>query len=298
MLTFENSPSFNELVARVRAVINIGCDLRLHDRYDMGDNILIYMMLPLGSKDEWQLYKSCGIQYGLKGAEVVGVITLLSPGEITVHEDGVTTEETIVDPIAIEQPSQEELQGVTHRVSLASKLVKINSEALNLVVVTDEFDAGTFDENVNTEKHVEEDDETARSESDEDNRQPPIKTTSDAAVGVDGEGYEAYVPSSVVTPCGVLTSGRIDRGSYYTDEELRALKLKHITLQDYPNYKDMSQIGSAVCNSVVVDDEGNPRVREKIIKKGQMFETIDVVQLFYQDYVVGHHRPYYVAKSN
>jgi hypothetical protein len=52
MLTFENSPSFNELVARVRAVINIGCDLRLHDRYDMGDNILIYMMLPLGSKDE------------------------------------------------------------------------------------------------------------------------------------------------------------------------------------------------------------------------------------------------------
>jgi hypothetical protein len=28
VLTFENLPSFNELVARVRAVMNTGCDLR------------------------------------------------------------------------------------------------------------------------------------------------------------------------------------------------------------------------------------------------------------------------------
>jgi hypothetical protein len=40
----------------------------------------------------------------------------------------VTTEDTIADPIAVEQPSQEEWQGVTHRVSLASELAKINSE--------------------------------------------------------------------------------------------------------------------------------------------------------------------------
>jgi hypothetical protein len=52
VLTFKNLPSFNELVARVRAVMNTGCDLRLHDRYNMGGNRLIYMMLPLGSKDE------------------------------------------------------------------------------------------------------------------------------------------------------------------------------------------------------------------------------------------------------
>jgi hypothetical protein len=103
----------------------------------------------------------------LKGAEIVGVIASLSAGEITVHEDGVTTEETIADPVAIEQPSQEELQGVTHMVSLASELVKTNSEALNLAVITNEFDADTFDENVDTKQHVKEDDETARSESDE-----------------------------------------------------------------------------------------------------------------------------------
>jgi hypothetical protein len=52
MLTFENSTSFNELVARVRAVMNTGYDFRLHDRYDMGGNRPIYMMLPLGSENE------------------------------------------------------------------------------------------------------------------------------------------------------------------------------------------------------------------------------------------------------
>jgi hypothetical protein len=103
----------------------------------------------------------------LKGAEVIGVIAPLSAGEITVHEDGVTTEETIANPIMIEQPSQEELQDVTHTVSLASELAKTNSEALNIAVVTNEFDGDTFDENVDTEQHVEEDDETTRSESDE-----------------------------------------------------------------------------------------------------------------------------------
>jgi hypothetical protein len=73
---------------------------------------------------------------------------------------------------------------------------------------------------------------------------------------------------SGVTPVDVLTSSHIDWGSYYTDEELRALKLKHITLEDYPDHKDVSQIGSALCDSAVVDDEGNPRVQEEVIKKG------------------------------
>jgi hypothetical protein len=97
----------------------------------------------------------------------------------------------------------------------------------------------TFDENIDTEQYVEEDDETASSESDEE--------------------------LTGVTPYDVPTSSCIDWGSYYADEELRALKLKHITLQDYPNYKDVSQIGSTLCDSVVVDDEGNPRVQEEVI---------------------------------
>jgi hypothetical protein len=68
------------------------------------------------------------------------------------------------------------LQGVTHRVSLTSELVKINSEALNLTVVIDEFDANIFDENVDTEQHVEEDEKTERSVSDEENMQPSVDT--------------------------------------------------------------------------------------------------------------------------
>jgi hypothetical protein len=180
------------------------------------------------------LYKSGASQSGLKGAEVVRVIAPLSAGEITVHENGVITEETIADPITIEQPSQDELHGVTHTVSLASELAKTNSEALNLAVVTDEFDIDTFDENVDTEQHVEEDDETARSKSNKE--------------------------LTEVTQYDVPTSSHIDWGSYYTDEELSVLKLKHITLQDYLNHKDVSQIGSSLCDSDVVDDEGNLRV--------------------------------------
>jgi hypothetical protein len=105
MLMFEKLPSFNELVARVRALMNVGCDLHLHGRYDMGGNRLIYVMLHLGSEDEWRLYKSCASQSRLRGSEVVAEIAPLPVGEITVHETDVTTEETITDPIMVEQPS-------------------------------------------------------------------------------------------------------------------------------------------------------------------------------------------------
>jgi hypothetical protein len=234
----------------------------------------------------------------LKDADVVAEIAPLSAGEITVHETSVTTKETITNHIAVEHPSQEELQGVTHRVILVSELEKIISEALNLAVVTDEFDTDMFDENIDTEQHAEEDDETTRSESDEENKQPSVDTALDATVGPGGEGNEANVPSSQVTLCDVSTSSRIDWGSYYTDKELRALKLKHINLQDYLNHKDISHIGSAVYDSVVVNDDGNPRVREEVIKKSQLFDSLDAIQLFFQDYDVCHHQPYYVVKSN
>jgi hypothetical protein len=80
VLTFQNRPSFNDLVTRVRAVKNIRCDVRLHGRYDMGSNRPIYVMLPLRSEDEWLLYKSYASKLGLKGADVVAEITPLSNG--------------------------------------------------------------------------------------------------------------------------------------------------------------------------------------------------------------------------
>jgi hypothetical protein len=63
------------------------------------------VILPLGSEDECQLYKSCSSQSGLKGAKVVAEIAPLPSGEITMYETGVTTEEIIVDPITVEQPA-------------------------------------------------------------------------------------------------------------------------------------------------------------------------------------------------
>jgi hypothetical protein len=264
VLTFEKMSSFKDLVARVRTVMNVGCDARLHGRYDMGGNRLIYVMLLLGSKDEWQLHKSCASKSWLKGVDVVVEIALLPVDEINIHDIGMTIEETIADPTAVEQSRQEEWHGVTHKVSLDSELAKTNSEALNLAVVTDEFDVDTFAENVDTEQHIEEDDEIARSESDEENRQPSVDPTPDATVGPGGEGNEANVPSLAVTLCDVPTSSHINWDSYYTDKELRALKLKHITLQNYPNHNDISHVVSAVCHSAVVDDEANLSVQEEV----------------------------------
>jgi hypothetical protein len=118
----------------------------------------------------------------LKGAEVVVEVAPLPSGEMTVQEMGVTTEEIVVDHIAVEQASQEEWQGGTHRVGLGSELAKTNSKTLNLAVVTDEFDDETFDENVDTEAHVEEEEEARISKSDEENMQSTVDTSPNAPV--------------------------------------------------------------------------------------------------------------------
>jgi hypothetical protein len=52
----------------------------------MSDNRSIYVMLPLRSEDECQLYKPYARRSGLKGVEIVVEITPLSDGEITVYE--------------------------------------------------------------------------------------------------------------------------------------------------------------------------------------------------------------------
>jgi hypothetical protein len=79
---------------------------------------------------------------------------------------------------------------------------------------------------------------------------------------------------------------------------LRALKVKLINLQDYPNNKDISHIESVICDSAIVNDEGNTRVGEEVIKMEHLFVTLNDVKFFFQDYDVRHHQPYYVAKSN
>jgi hypothetical protein len=83
------------------------------------------------------------------------------------------------------------LHGATHRVSLGSELAKTNSEALNLAMVTDEFDDEIFDGNVDTDIHVEEEEEAGISESNEENVQPTVDTAPDAPVGTVDEDNES-----------------------------------------------------------------------------------------------------------
>jgi hypothetical protein len=64
----------------------------------------------------------------------------------------------------------------------------------NLAVVTDEFDTYTFDENVDTEPHVEDDDEAAISESDEENVQSSVDTAPDAPVDTVDEAMSKMCP--------------------------------------------------------------------------------------------------------
>jgi hypothetical protein len=90
------------------------------------------------------------------------------------------------------------------------------------------------------------------------------------------------VPSSAAAQCDILTSSRINWSSYYTEEELRVLKVKLINLQDYRNHNDISHIESAVCDSAIVDDEGNPKVHEEVIKMGHLFDSLDVVKFFFR----------------
>jgi hypothetical protein len=98
----------------------------------------------------------------LKGAEVVAECAPSLPSsEMTVHGTGMTTEEIIVDPIAVEVLSLEECHGVTRRVNLGSELSKANARSLDLALVRDEFDVDMFDQNLGNEQNVDENDESS-----------------------------------------------------------------------------------------------------------------------------------------
>jgi hypothetical protein len=99
-------------------------------------------------------------------------------------------------------------------------------------------------------QNVDEDDEAASTDNEEE--------SNETSVDIGGEVNGSFVPQSVV-----LVS-RIGWTLYYTEEELRALMLRHINLCEFPNHKDISGIGSAICNSALVFEEGNPRITDEL----------------------------------
>jgi hypothetical protein len=74
------------------------------------------------------------------------------------------------------------------------------------------------------------------------------------------------VPQFLVFVCDVPTCSHIDWTLYYI-EELRALKLKHINLREFPNHKDIRGFGFAVCDSALMSEEGNPKIMGEVIKE-------------------------------
>jgi hypothetical protein len=107
-------------------------------------NRLVYVMAPLGSEDEWKLYKICARDSRLKGAEVVAEVVSLMGGEMLVQGTEMI-EDVIADPIVVKKPSQDECQNVTHRVTLGSEMAKAHSKSHNLALASDEFDVDTLD---------------------------------------------------------------------------------------------------------------------------------------------------------
>jgi hypothetical protein len=94
------------------------------------------------------------------------------------------------------------------------------------------------------------------------------------------------VPQSLVLACDVATCSCIDWTLHYIEEELREFNLKHINLREFPNHND----------SALMSKESNPRITDKVIKKGQLYESLEPVKFFSPDYLVRHHRSFYVAK--
>jgi hypothetical protein len=71
--------------------------------------------------------------------------------------------------------------------------VKVNSEALNLALVRDEFDADTLNPNHGNEHNVDGNDESSSSESDEETTEAPVDTGGEALVHTGGEGNKSTV---------------------------------------------------------------------------------------------------------
>jgi hypothetical protein len=179
----------------------------------MGGNRPVYVMLPLESEDGWKFYETCARDSRLKGAEVVSEVASLTGGEILVQGTSMT-KEVIADPIVVEQPSQNECQHVTHRVSLGSEIAKANSESHALA--RDEFYADTLDKEPSNEQNVDENDEPSNTDNEEE--------SNEALVGIGGEGNDSTVPQSLLHVCDVPTCSRINRTLYYIEEEFKALK--------------------------------------------------------------------------
>jgi hypothetical protein len=99
--------------------------------------------------------------------------------------------------------------------------------------------------------------------------------------------------------------GRISEAQHYvalppyTEVELMQLSQGGVPLSGGPNYRDVSMVHMAVCDTgLQMCAESLYNHEHVIFQKGMIFNTMSDMKLFLQDYAVYHHRPYLVTHSD
>jgi hypothetical protein len=84
----------------------------------------------------------------------------------------------------------------------------------------------------------------------------------------------------------------------YTANEMRRLRSVHVHVPSVPNYMDVSMTDKAICDTgLKLARESVYDLNNEIISKGMIFNTLNELKLFLQDYAMKHHKPYTVTHS-
>ena len=85
----------------------------------------------------------------------------------------------------------------------------------------------------------------------------------------------------------------------YTVIELEQLRSNNIPFRGVPNYRDVSMMDMAVCDTGLQMCRNSLYNHEKkTLRKGMIFNTMSEMKLFLQDYATYHYRPYTVTHSD
>jgi hypothetical protein len=79
---------------------------------------------------------------------------------------------------------------------------------------------------------------------------------------------------------------------------MRQLRSVHVHVPSVPNYMDISMTDKAICDTgLKLARESVYDLNNEIISKGMIFNTLNELKLFLQDYAMKHHKPYTVTHS-
>jgi hypothetical protein len=293
---FDEPPSFNDLCGRLNA--KFGGDFTLRGRFDPGKNRAHYILVPLRSPREWDRYKSLVQGSNMPIAEVV-------------VENGYRLEDEEDNPcndgggVGAQEFGVEE-EGNEGDMDVDGQLTQEVPHSHPEGLITDDFDVNDFErEEEERDEDIINDDDSSDDDDDDDD---------------DDQGVTDAVPTSVLhampTQGGLVHElpeedrpydswGRISEAQHYvpppqyTPTELRQMSEGGMPFTGVPNYRDVSMVDMADCDTgLMLCNRSLHNHEELILRKGMVFNTMSEMKLFLQDYAVFHHRPYFVTHSN